>query len=214
MNNITELVFILDRSGSMHPLTADTIGGFNAMLEKQRNEHGTCLVTTVLFDDVYETVHDRLPLETVPPMTSDTYFARGCTALLDALGTAVLHIASIHRYARSEDVPAKTLFVIITDGMENASHMFTAEQIKALIETQKQEHGWEFLFLASNIDAVETAKHYGIDEPFAVNCRADSQATALQYRAVADAVSSVRHGSPLSASWREALDSDFSSRPD
>jgi len=214
MNNITELVFILDRSGSMHPLTADTIGGFNGMLEKQRTEQGTCLVTTVLFDDEYETVHDRLPLEAVPPMTQEIYFARGCTALLDALGHTVRHIASIHNYARTEDVPQKTLFVIITDGMENASHQFTAAQIKAMIETQKKEHGWEFLFLASNIDAVETAKRYGIDENRAVNCRADSRSTALQYRAVAEAVSHLREGCPLQDGWREVLDNDFSSRPD
>ncbi len=213
MNNTTELVFVLDRSGSMHPLVADTIGGFNSLLEKQRGQEGLCLVTTVLFDDRADTVHDRLPLDRVAPMTTDVYFPRGTTALLDTLGDTIGHIRSIHKYARPEDVPSHTLFVIITDGMENASRRYGAEQIKAMITRQKQEHGWEFLFLASNIDAVGTAARYGIDAERAVNCRADGQATALQYDAVTKAVSAMREGCPLSADWRAKLDDDFQHRP-
>ena len=157
-NNITELVFILDRSGSMGGLESDTIGGFNSMIEKQKRESGTAYVTTILFDHEIERLHDRLPLEEVRPMTGEDYTVRGCTALLDALGDTILHIADIHKYARKEDVPDNTVFVITTDGMENASRRYGSREIKKLIEKQKKRCGWEFLFIGANIDAVETAR--------------------------------------------------------
>ena len=160
-NNTTELVFILDRSGSMAGLEADTIGGFNAMLEKQKKEDGKCYVSTVLFSNDSSVLHDRLPLEQVAPMTDRDYDVGGCTALLDAVGGAIRHISNIHKYARAEDVPAQTLFVITTDGMENASRRYGADEVRRMI-AEKKEQGWEFLFLAANIDAVQTAKRFGI----------------------------------------------------
>lgn len=206
-NNVTELVFILDRSGSMAGLESDTIGGFNAMLEKQKKQDGACFVSTVLFDDKSEVLHDRITLEKVPPMTENDYTVRGCTALLDAVGDAIHHIANIHKYARKEDVPAHTLFVITTDGAENASHRHTSEQIKALIEQQK-ERGWEFLFIGANIDAVATAARYGIDKNRAVDYHADSEGTAAVYRSVEKAVGSMRASRPLAANWSCDIQAD------
>ena len=158
----TELVFILDRSGSMQGLESDTIGGFNAMLEKQKKQPGEAFVSTVLFDDETQVLHDRLRLNKVKPITEKDYYVRGCTALLDAVGGAIHHIGNIHKYARPEDVPAHTLFVITTDGMENASRRYAARQVKEMIRRQKEKYGWEFLFLGANIDAVETAGRLGI----------------------------------------------------
>lgn len=160
--NLTELVFILDRSGSMQGLEKDTIGGFNAMLEKQKKEPGEALVSTVLFDDRIEMLHDRVKLGEVRPITEKEYCVRGCTALLDAVGGAIRHIGNIHKYARPEDVPERTLFVITTDGMENASRRYTADKVRRMIEHEKEKYGWEFLFLGANIDAVETAGSLGI----------------------------------------------------
>lgn len=157
--NLTELVFILDRSGSMQGLEGDTIGGFNAMIEKQKKEPGKALVSTVLFDDLTEVLHDRVKLDEVRPITEKEYDVGGCTALLDAVGGAIHHIGNIHKYARSEDVPEHTLFVITTDGMENASRRYLAQKVKEMIGRQKEKYGWEFLFLGANIDAVETAGH-------------------------------------------------------
>ena len=162
MKHTTELVFILDRSGSMSGLETDTIGGFNSMIAKQKKEAGEALVSTVLFDNESVVIHDRLPLEDVPPMTEKEYFTLGCTALLDAVGGAIHHIGNIHKYARSEDVPEHTLFVITTDGMENASRRYSTRRVKEMIQRQKEKYGWEFLFLGANIDAVETAGHLGI----------------------------------------------------
>ena len=159
--NLTELVFILDRSGSMDGLEDDTIGGFNAMLEKQKKEEGKAFVSTILFDDKTEVLHDRLPLDKVRPITEEEYYVRGCTALLDAVGGAIHHIGNIHKYARREDRPGRTLFVITTDGMENASRRYTAPQVRRMIERQTARYGWEVLFLGANIDAVETAGQLG-----------------------------------------------------
>ena len=159
---MTELVFILDRSGSMSGLESDTIGGFNSMIEKQKKEEGKAVVSTVLFDNESVVIHDRLPLDKVPRMTEKEYFTRGCTALLDAVGGAIHHIGNVHKYARKEDVPEKTLFIITTDGYENASKRYDYDKVHKMIERQKEKYGWEFLFLGANIDAVETAKHFGI----------------------------------------------------
>ena len=211
-NGITELVFILDRSGSMSGLESDTIGGFNAMLDKQKRQDGKCFVTTVLFDDRLETLHDRLPLERVAPLTDRDYTVRGCTALLDAIGSTIRHIVDIHRYARPEDVPEHTVFVITTDGMENASRRFSSDEVKRLIEKEKEQYGWEFLFLAANIDAVETAKRFGINEDRAVNYHADRIGTRLVYETVSEAVCSVRACAPMKADWSEKLNRDFKSR--
>ena len=209
--NCTELVFILDRSGSMAGLEADTIGGFNAMIEKQKKEEGECHVSTILFSNDSQVVHDRLPLAKVPPMTDREYSVGGCTALLDAIGGAVKHVANIHKYARPEDVPAHTLFVITTDGLENASHRYGSAEVKRLIERKKEE-GWEFLFLGANIDAVETAGKLGIARDRAANYHADRQGTRLNFIAVSDAVGAVRMNRSLDGSWKEDIDADFESR--
>ncbi len=211
-NNSSELVFILDRSGSMAGLESDTVGGFNAMLEKQKQEPGECLVSTVLFDNESTVLHDRIPLRDVPAMTEKDYRVGGCTALLDALGGAIHHIGNIHKYARKEDVPARTVFVVTTDGMENASRRYTAEKVKQMIAHEKEKYGWEFLFLAANIDAVQTAARYGIGADRAVNYHADGQGTAVVYEAVSAAVGSIRHRAPLAPSWSKRVNDDYESR--
>ena len=210
-NNISELVFILDRSGSMSGLEGDTIGGFNSLIEKQKKVEGKCFVTTVLFDNQSETIHDRIELGEIEPMTEDDYSVRGCTALLDALGETIRHIAHIHRYARAEDVPAHTTFVIMTDGMENASRRYDSATVKRMIEHEKEKYGWEFLFLAANIDAVETARHFGITEDRAVNYHADSVGTQVAYETVADAVCMARKGS-IAPGWNAPIQADFLKR--
>lgn len=210
-NNLTELVFILDRSGSMAGLEGDTIGGFNAMIAKQKKEDGKALVSTVLFDNFSEVLHDRIPLESVVPMANKDYTVRGCTALLDAIGGAIKHISNIHKYARPEDVPEHTVFVITTDGMENASRKFSADEVKKLIE-EKKELGWEFIFLAANIDAVSTASRFGISEDRALNYHADSAGTELVYETVCEAVSNLRGGRKMTNEWREKIDEDYNSR--
>lgn len=210
--NLTELVLILDRSGSMDGLEDDTIGGFNAMLEKQKKEEGKAFVSTILFDDKTEVLHDRLPLDKVRPITEEEYYVRGCTALLDAVGGAIHHIGNIHKYARREDRPGRTLFVITTDGMENASRRYTAPQVRRMIERQKARYGWEFLFLGANIDAVETAGQLGIGADRAVNFHCDSRGTRLNYATVCQAVSAVRSCAPLDAHWKDAIEEDFRKR--
>lgn len=210
--NLTELVFILDRSGSMEGLEGDTIGGFNAMLEKQKKEEGKAFVSTILFDDKTEVLHDRLPLDRVRPITEQEYYVRGCTALLDAVGGAIHHIGNIHKYARRADRPGRTLFVITTDGMENASRRYTAPQVRRMIERQKARYGWEFLFLGANIDAVETAGQLGIGADRAVNFHCDSRGTRLNYATVCQAVSAVRSCAPLDAHWKDAIEEDFRKR--
>ncbi len=208
----TELVFILDRSGSMSGLEGDTIGGFNSLIEKQKQEPGECVVSTVLFDNVSEVLHDRVPLAQIRPMSSRDYTVRGCTALLDAIGGAIHHIGNIHKYARSEDVPEHTLFVITTDGMENASHRYTAEAVKQMIGRQKEAYGWEFLFLGANIDAVQTAQQFGIGADRAVTYHADAAGTQLNYDVVCEAVRDVRAARPLRADWKARIDADFRKR--
>ena len=211
-NNITELVFILDRSGSMGGLESDTIGGFNSMIAKQKKQEGVTYVSTVLFDHETVVLHDRLPLERIEPLTEEDYCVRGCTALLDAIGKSVRHIGNIHKYARPEDVPENTMFVIITDGMENASREFSGREIKKLIEKQKRKYGWEFLFIGANIDAIATARSYGISGDRAVNYHADSQGTNVVYESVSEAVTAVRSRKPLAASWKTSIKKDFEKR--
>ncbi len=211
-NNITELVFILDRSGSMAGLEGDTIGGFNSLIEKQKRQDGKCYVSTVLFDNYSEVIHDRTELESIKPMTDKDYYVRGCTALIDAIGGAIHHIANIHKYARSEDVPEHTMFVIMTDGCENASHIYTSDKVKAMIEYEKEKYGWEFLFIGANIDAVETAGRFGISEDRAVNYHADSQGTSVVYDTVADTVCCMRASAPISPDWSDKINEDYNRR--
>lgn len=211
-NNITELVFILDRSGSMGGLESDTIGGFNSLVEKQKKQDGECYVTTVLFDNFIEKIHDRVKLSEVERLTEEDYYVRGCTALVDAIGTSVKHIENIHRYIRKSDVPEHTMFVIITDGMENASREFTGDKVREMIENHKENDGWEFLFIGANIDAVKTAKGFGINEDRAVNYHADKKGTGVVYRAMEKAVGCVRASAPLKKSWCEEINDDYKSR--
>ena len=211
-NNVTELIFILDRSGSMAGLEGDTVGGFNSMIKKQKSEDGKCFVSTVLFDSESKVIHDRLPLEDVSEMTERDFCVGGCTALLDAVGGAIHHIGNIHKYARREDVPDHTVFVIMTDGHENASRRYNGAKVKKMIERQREKYGWEFLFLGANIDAAATAKAYGISEDRAVNYHADSEGTRLNYEATGNAISAVRGGKSIPRSWRSKIDRDFCER--
>ena len=210
--NLTELVFILDRSGSMAGLEGDTIGGFNSMIEKQRTEPGKAFVSTVLFDNVSEVIHDRVDLQKVEPMTRRDYYVRGCTALLDAVGKAIHHIGNVHKYAREEDRPEKTLFVITTDGMENASKEYTYDRVRKMIERQREKYDWEFIFLGANIDAAKEAARFGIGADRAANYHADSAGTAVVYEAVSKAVYSVRACRPMNNDWKQAVDEDYSKR--
>lgn len=210
--NLTEIIFILDRSGSVSGLEADTIGGFNSMIEKQKKADGEAMISTVLFDNVSEVIHDRVSVLDIQPMTDKDYTVRGCTALLDAIGGAIHHIGNIHKYARAEDVPEHTLFVITTDGMENASRHYNAERVKQMIERQKARYGWEFLFLGANIDAVETARHFGIGADRAVNYHSDSAGTQLNYEVLSEAICAVRGSVQLGADWKKRIDEDFESR--
>lgn len=210
---MTELVFILDRSGSMLGLEKDTIGGFNSMLEKQRKEPGDAVVSTVLFDNEIEVIHDRVAIADVPNLTDEEYYVRGCTALLDAVGGAIHHIGNVHKYARREDVPEKTLFIITTDGLENASRRYTYDKVRHMIEHQKERYGWEFIFLGANIDAAAEARRFGIDETMAANYHCDEAGTALNYQVISEAITSVRASSaPLSADWKKKIDADYKKR--
>ena len=211
--NLTEIVFILDCSGSMAGLEADTIGGFNAMIEKQKGEPGQALVSTVLFDNEIQVIHDRMPLEKILPLTEKEYFVRGCTALLDAVGGAIHHIGNVHKYAREEDRPEKTLFVITTDGMENASRRYSYDRVRAMVQRQQEKYGWEFLFLGANIDAAEEAGRFGIRPECAADYHADSKGTAVVYESVCQAVHQVRScDAPLAADWKRKVDQDFAER--
>lgn len=215
MKNLTEVVFILDRSGSMTGLESDTIGGFNSMIEKQKKVEGNVLISTVLFDHESIVLHDRVPLAEVKPMTDEDYETRGNTALLDAIGDAIKHIKNVHKYAREEDRPAKTLFVITTDGEENSSRRFSYDDIKKLVETQ-QEKGWEFIFMGANIDAIQVASHIGIRANRAVNYHNDSRGTKKRFAAVsefmADFALTAPMGAPVDDEWRKELDADFEAR--
>lgn len=210
-DGLTEMVFILDRSGSMSGLEKDTIGGFNSMIEKQKKEEGEALVTTVLFDHDHEILHDRVNIHKLDPMTEKEYYVRGSTALIDTLGSTIEHISMIQKYARKEDVPSHTIFVITTDGMENASHQYSSDKVKKMIE-KKRKDGWEFLFLGANIDAVETAKTYGINPQMAVRFESDAQGTAVNYKAVSKAMSSVRACGSVQENWSAEIQADYASR--
>ena len=210
--NLTEIVFILDRSGSMAGLEKDTIGGFNAMIEKQKAEPGEVVVSTVLFDNTSQVIHDRVDIQKIEPMTDKEYYVRGCTALLDAVGGAIHHIGNVHKYAREEDRPEKTLFVITTDGMENASRRYSYDKLKAMIERQQKKYGWEFLFLGANIDAAKEASRFGIHRERASNYHADPRGTEVIYSAVSDAICAVRRHRSLDKSWKQSVDEDYKSR--
>ena len=210
--NLTELVFILDRSGSMAGLEKDTIGGFNAMIEKQKQEPGRALVSTVLFDNECEVIHDRVDIQKIAPMTGEEYYVRGCTALLDAVGGAIHHIGNVHKYAREEDRPEKTLFVITTDGMENASCKYSYDRVKMMIRRQQEKYGWEFIFLGANIDAAREAARFGISEERAANYHADSLGTAVIYEAMSEVVCNVRADRPVRKNWKRNIDADYQKR--
>lgn len=189
---LTEVVFILDRSGSMSGLEADTIGGFNSMISKQKKEDGEVVISTVLFDDQQEVVYDRQPVKMVEPMTDRQYYVRGCTALLDAIGGAIHHIGNVHKYAREEDRPEKTMFIITTDGMENASRFYTYDRVKYMVERQKEKYGWEFLFLGANIDAISVAARFGINADRAINYECDQVGTSLNYQVMSETITALR----------------------
>ena len=209
---MTELVFILDKSGSMSGLESDTIGGFNSMIERQKKEGGEAVVSTILFNDESTVIHDRLPLDEVIRLTENNYFPQGCTALLDAVGGAIRHIGNIHKYARAEDVPEKTLFVITTDGLENASKQYSYADVKKMIERQTNKYGWEFLFLGANIDAAAEAKRFGISSDRAVRYRCDEAGTALNFQVIGEAVSCMRAGCAIDPNWKQRIDADVKKR--
>lgn len=216
---LTEIVFILDRSGSMGGLESDTIGGFNSMIEKQKKEAGEAVVSTVLFDDRCEVLHDRVPMEKVPVMTDKEYYVRGCTALLDAVGGAIHHIVNVHRYAREEDRPEKTLFVITTDGMENASRKYSYDRVQAMIKKEQEKYGWEFIFIGANIDAIQEAERFGIRKERAVNYVHDDIGTQTLYCSVSKAVTAMRMAPTSCAAnaldesdWQDAINADYNKR--
>ena len=210
--NLTEMVFILDKSGSMAGLEADTIGGFNSMIERQKKAEGEAYVSTVLFSNTSRVIHDRVDLRKIEPLTEREYFVGGGTALIDAIGCAIHHIGNVHKYAREEDVPEHTIFVITTDGMENASRLYTSDEVKAMVEREKKLYGWEFLFLGANIDAVETAARFGIAEDRAVTFRNDSAGQRLNYESVSCAVKGFREGAPVSRAWKSRIEADVKRR--
>jgi uncharacterized protein YegL len=211
-NNVTELVFILDKSGSMAGLEADTIGGYNAMLSKQKKAEGEAIVTTALFNQHYDLLHDRINVKGISPITEEDYEVGGTTALLDAIGFTIQKIVNVQKKTNEDERAEKVLFVITTDGMENASHEFTADKIKKMVQHQKEKYGWEFLFLGANIDAVTTAARFGIEEDFAVDYHADEVGTQLNYEAVNEAVSNIRSGKKIERNWKEGIERDYSRR--
>ncbi len=215
---LTEIVFILDRSGSMSGLESDTIGGYNSLISKQKREEGEVYISTVLFDDKCEVLHDRVSLDQIKPMTDNEYYVRGCTALLDAVGGAIHHIKNVHKYAREEDRPEKTLFIITTDGQENSSRKYSYKKVKSMVEKQKEKYGWEFLFLGANIDAVAEANRFGINADRATNYHCDSKGTAVNYAALSRAVSCVRQCEDVEFlsealdEWDEEIREDYRKR--
>ncbi|MGG7619068.1 vWA domain-containing protein [Bacillus coreaensis] len=210
--HVTEVVFILDKSGSMAGLETDTIGGYNSMLIKQRKAEGEAFVTTVLFNHQYELLHDRINVRGISPITERDYEVGGTTALLDAIGFSIQKIGNVQKYTSKEERADKVLFVITTDGMENASREFTPEQIKKMIKHQKEKYGWDFIFLGANIDAISTAAQFGIDEDFAVDYHADNLGTKLNYEMVSEAVVKVRSGKNIDRSWKEGIERDYQGR--
>lgn len=211
-SNITELVFILDRSGSMAGLESDTIGGYNSMLKRQREEQGEAIVTTVLFDDNYELLHDRINIKGVNLITDKDYFVRGSTALLDAMGKTIQKIANAQKHTSEEQRPDKTIFIITTDGMENASREYTYKKIKGMVEMEKEKYGWEFIFLGANIDAISTAEKFGIASDRAANYNADSEGTQLNYEVLNCCVSEIRTSGRIRDDWKKEIDEDFARR--
>lgn len=209
---MTELVFILDRSGSMAGLEKDTIGGFNSMLAKQRKEAGDAYVSTVLFNSESTVIHDRVDIDKVRDLTEDDYFVRSSTALLDAVGSAIHHIKNVHKYARPEDRPDKTLFVITTDGMENSSHRYSYEQVRKMIEHEQEKYGWEFIFLGANIDAAKEAGRIGIRPERAANYHCDSEGTEMNFMAISSLVSTMRCGAGIDDDWSKTIDEDHKKR--
>ena len=206
--NLTEIVFILDRSGSMSGLEQDTIGGFNSLIEKQKKEDGEAYISTVLFDHISEVLHDRVDLKKIKPMTEDEYYVRGSTALLDAVGGAIQHIGNVHKYARDEDRPEKTIFVIMTDGYENASRNYRYNEIRRMITRQKKKYGWEFMFLGANIDVISEARKFGVDEEMAVEFLNDKKGTAVSYDAICGAVSNCRTYGAVPPTWKANIEND------
>ncbi len=211
-NNLTEIVFILDRSGSMAGLEDDTIGGFNAMVEKQKKEEGEALLSTVLFSNSSTVLYDRVDIKKIEPMTERQYQVGGCTALLDAIGSAVHHIANVHKYAREEDRPEKTIFVITTDGMENASQVYTYDEVQRMVKQEQEQYGWEFLFLGANMDAISAARSFGIRPDRAVRFRNDGAGTELNYEVVSEAVSCVRRRRSIAKDWSRPIAEDYRRR--
>lgn len=212
---LTELVFILDRSGSMWGLEQDTIGGFNAMMEKQKKQAGEANVTTVLFDDQYDIIHDRFPMAAVKPLTEKEYYVRGCTALLDALGKTLCKVENIQKHLPEEMKAEKIIFVITTDGMENASQEYNYDMIRRKIDEKKEKWGWEFLFLGANMDAVAEAKKFGIDEDRSVTFENDSQGVAMNYRVLEQTISCMRSAprmAEVDGSWKQEIEADFKGR--
>lgn len=210
--NLSEIVFLLDRSGSMSGLEKDTIGGFNAMIEKQKKEEGKALISTVLFDHEMKVLHDRVPVQDVKPISEKDYQVRGCTALLDAMGGAIHHIGNVHKYARNEDVPEHTIFVITTDGMENASSHYSSSKVRTMVERQKEKYGWEFLFLGANMDAIAAAKDFGIEEDKAVEYRSDDVGTRLNYAVMSEAICEFRTKGTVEKSWKRKIEDDRKNR--
>ena len=210
--DLTEIVFILDRSGSMAGLEDDTVGGFNAMVEKQKKEPGEALLSTVLFSDESEVVYDRTDIRKVEPMTDRQYRVGGCTALLDAIGGAVHHIANVHKYAREEDRPGKTIFVITTDGMENASRRYRYEDVQKMVKHEQEKHGWEFLFLGANMDAISAARRFGIREDRAVRYECDGAGTDLNFKVVGETIACARAGRAIKADWSAPIAEDYRNR--
>lgn len=209
---LTEMVFILDRSGSMSGLESDTIGGYNAMLEKQKKEPGDAVITTVLFDDRYELLHDRINLRGIAPITDKEYFVRGNTALLDAVGKTINKIGNAQKRTAEEERAEHVVFVITTDGMENASREFSYEIVRQMIEHQKGKYSWEFIFLGANIDAIATAERFGIGKDRATNYNADSEGTALNYAVISETVSNLRASCPIPGNWKERIEADVKNR--
>lgn len=209
---LTELVFILDRSGSMSGLESDTIGGYNALLEKQKKEVGEAVITTVLFDDKYELLHDRINIRGIVPITDREYYVRGSTALLDAVGKTINKIGNAQKHTAEDERAEHVMFVITTDGMENASCEFSYAKVRKMIEHQKRKYGWEFIFLGANIDAIATAERFGISEDRAANYNADSEGTSLNYAVISETVSCLRASRPIAEDWKDRIEEDVKKR--
>ena len=210
--NLTEMVFILDKSGSMAGLEADTIGGFNSMIERQKKEPGEAVVSTVLFSNESAVIHDRVDIRKIEPLNDRQYYVGGCTALIDAIGCAIHHIGNVHKYAREEDRPEHTIFIITTDGMENASHRYSSDEVKKMVKRQREKYGWEFLFLGANIDAVETAGKYGIEANRAVRFHNDRKGVKLNYETVSRTVGCMRMNAAVADNWKADIEADYASR--